>query len=107
MNSEQYFIIPTWPSFNKMNRVYLDGGICPTLTTQCAKSKPPPSPRGGGGTSVKSGLKLITATAQGWMEATDGDGVVLNFLGRARGRVQKGKSPTIHTDGGGLRGSLQ
>lgn len=49
-------------------------------------------------------MKLINATAQGWQEATDGDGVVLNFLGRARGRVQKGRSPTIHTDGGGHLG---
>lgn len=46
-------------------------------------------------------MKIQNATVQGWQEAEDGDGIVLNFLGRARGRVQKGKSPTIHTDGGG------
>ncbi len=48
-------------------------------------------------------MKIINATAQGWLEGEPGDGIVLNFLGRARGRVQKGKSPTIHTDGGGVR----
>ena len=46
-------------------------------------------------------MKIQNATVQGWQEAEDGDGIVLNFLGRARGRVQKGRSPTIHTDGGG------
>lgn len=49
-------------------------------------------------------MKIQNATAQGWQEAEDGDGIVLNFLGRARGRVQKGRSPTIHTDGGGTSG---
>lgn len=41
MLTEQYIVIPTWPSFNNLNRVYLGGGCSPTLTTQCAKSKPP------------------------------------------------------------------
>ena len=51
-------------------------------------------------------MKIINATAQGWLEGEPGDGIVLNFLGRARGRVQKGKSPTIHTDGGGSTGAI-
>ena len=38
---EQYIEIPTWPAYNNQNRVYLGGGICPTLTTQCSHSKPP------------------------------------------------------------------
>ena len=49
-------------------------------------------------------MKIQNATAQGWLEAEPGDGVVLNLLGRARGRVQKERSPTLHTDGGGSTG---
>lgn len=45
-------------------------------------------------------MRIQNATAQGWLEAEPGDGIVLNFLGRARGRVQKEKSPTLHTGGG-------
>ena len=50
-------------------------------------------------------MKIQNATRQGWLEAEPGDGVVLNLLGRARGRVQKERSPTLHTDGGGVRES--
>lgn len=49
-------------------------------------------------------MKIQNATEQGWLEAEPGDGIVLNFLGRARGRVQKNRSPTLHTDGGGSTG---
>ena len=45
-------------------------------------------------------MKIQNATAQGWLEAEPGDGIVLNFLGRARGRVQKEKSPTLQGGGG-------
>lgn len=40
------------------------------------------------------------------MEAHPGDGVVLNFLGRARGTARYGQSPTIQTDGGGSSGVI-
>lgn len=36
-----FIVIPTWPAYNDLNRVYLPEGVCPTLTTQCAHSKPP------------------------------------------------------------------
>ena len=36
-----FIVIPTWPEFNNLNHVYLPEGVCPTLTTQCAHSKPP------------------------------------------------------------------
>ena len=49
-------------------------------------------------------MRIQNATRQGWLEATDGDGIVLNLLGRARGRVQKNKSPTLHTGGGDTTG---
>ena len=93
-----YIEIPTWPEYNNQNRVYLGGGICPTLTTQCSHSKPPLVLVGG------ARMKIQNATRQGWLEAEPGDGVVLNLLGRARGRVQKEKSPTLHTGGGVHRG---
>lgn len=51
-------------------------------------------------------MKLKNNTAQGWIEGGPGDGVVLNFLGTARARVQTGKSPTIQTDGGGSSGVI-
>lgn len=41
MTGEEYIIIPTWPAYNNLNRVYTGGGCSPTLTTQCAHSKPP------------------------------------------------------------------
>ena len=46
-------------------------------------------------------MRLSNATNKGYIEGTAGDGVVLNYLGRARGRVQKERSPTLTTGGGG------
>lgn len=46
-------------------------------------------------------MRLINATALGWQEAHAGDGIVLNFLHRARGRVQNQRAPTLHAGGGG------
>ena len=48
-------------------------------------------------------MMIRTANATGYMEGCDGDGVVLNYLGRARGTVRYGQSPTIQCDGGGVR----
>lgn len=46
-------------------------------------------------------MKIRTANSKGWMEGNPYDGIVLNFLGRARGVVRYGQSPTLQTDGGG------
>lgn len=51
-------------------------------------------------------IKIRTANATGWMEGYSGDGIVLNFLGRARGVVRPGQSPTIQCDGGGSSGVI-
>ena len=51
-------------------------------------------------------IQIKTANRTGWMEGTDGDGIVLNFLGRARGTVRQGQSPTLQTDGGGSSGVI-
>ena len=48
-------------------------------------------------------MRIINATAQGYLDAFPGDGIVLNFLGRARGRVQTARSPTLDTGGGTVR----
>lgn len=48
-------------------------------------------------------MKINTANSTGWMEGTAGDGIVLNYLGRARGTVRYGQSSTIQCDGGGVR----
>ena len=51
-------------------------------------------------------IQIRTANATGWMHGCPGDGIVLNFLGRARGTVRYGQSPTIQTDGGGSSGVI-
>ena len=51
-------------------------------------------------------MMIKTANRTGWMEGPDGDGIVLNFLGRARGTVRQGQSPTLQTDGGGSSGVI-
>ena len=51
-------------------------------------------------------MKIATANSTGWMEGTHGDGIVLNFLGRARGTVRYGQAPTIQCDGGGSSGVI-
>lgn len=51
-------------------------------------------------------LKIRTANKKGWMEGHPGDGLVLNFIGRARGVARNQKSPTIQTDGGGSTGVI-
>ena len=89
------------PGWYKMHRIIWSiDGISPCITT-CAGGNVKPNiyiPRG-------HRMKIQNATEQGWLEADPGDGIVLNFLGRARGRVQKERSPTLHTDGGGVRES--
>lgn len=52
------------------------------------------------------GIELKTANVKGHMTGHPGDGVVLNFLNRARGVVRYGLSPTIQTDGGGSSGVI-
>lgn len=85
----------SYPRIEMCRRVYSPDGIAPTIHT-C----------GGGGTEPKilvggERVRIKTANSQGWMEGRDGDGVVLNFLGRARGVVREKQSPTLQTDGGG------
>lgn len=43
---------------------------------------------------------LKNATIEGYVIGVPGDGVVLNYVNRARGRIQKNRSPTLTTGGG-------
>lgn len=51
----------------------------------------------GGGLGAKTGLYVRNATASGYLEAREGDGVILDNPDSKtkRGRVQKGKAPTL------------
>ena len=51
-------------------------------------------------------MRIRTANSTGWMEGNPGDGIVLNYLGRARGTVRYGQSPTLQCDGGGSSGVI-
>ena len=45
-------------------------------------------------------MRISNATDKGYLDGYPGDGIVLNFLGRARGRGQRDKSPTLNSGGG-------
>lgn len=47
---------------------------------------------------------LKNATIEGYVIGVPGDGVVLNYVNRARGRIQKNRSPTLTTGGGNNTG---
>lgn len=77
------------------DRVYSPDALCPTINTGQ-----------GGGHTVKVAIetdgpvKIINGSKQGWLEANDGDGIILGFYTgsqTARGRVQKGMCPTLQT----------
>ena len=75
-------------------RVYSPDGIAPTIQAFS----------GGGNVPLileRERMRIKTANSTGWMHGEDGDGIVLNFLGRARGVVRPKQSPTLQTDGGG------
>lgn len=84
--------------FDNSNRVYDPEGICPTITAG-----------GGGGHIVKiaeiveseDAIRYPCGTRKGWMEAHEGDGLVMERTHIARGTVQKQISPTITCGRGG------
>lgn len=51
-------------------------------------------------------MQIKTNNSQGWMYGGPHDGIVLNFLGRARGTVRYAQAPTIQCDGGGSSGVI-
>lgn len=75
--------------FNEMtSRVYDAGGLSPTIRT----------PSGGGvmpKIEVQDSTRYPCATAKGYMEAHEGDGLVMNRVLTARGTVQEASAPTL------------
>ena len=60
---------------------------------------------GYGETTIEQFLKIKNATAKGYLEATDGDGIdISSRMEHHRGTVQKGKIQTLTTFGGNDRG---
>lgn len=51
-------------------------------------------------------MMIKTNNELGWMHGDDGDGIVLNFVDRARGVVRHKQSPTIQTRGGETSGVI-
>lgn len=80
--------------FNEMtSRVYDAGGLSPTIRT----------PSGGGvmpKIEVQDSIRYPCATAKGYMEAREGDGLVMNRVLTARGTVQEATAPTLTTGNG-------
>ncbi len=70
------------PGHESSSRVYSPDGICPTVTTPC-----------GGGHMPR--IKWPAGTHRGYMEAQDGDGLVMARPTLARGTVQPQQSPTV------------
>ena len=79
--------------YEQTRRVYSDRGIAPTMVTS-----------GGGGhipkIEVRDSIRYPCATAKGYMEAREGDGLVMNRVLTARGTVQEASAPTLTTGNG-------
>ena len=76
--------------YESVNRVYGTDGISPAMTT-C---------QGGGQVpkiKVQGSIRYPCATAKGYMEAREGDGLVMNRVLTARGTVQEASAPTLTT----------
>lgn len=79
--------------YEQTGRVYSDRGIAPTMVTS-----------GGGGhipkIEVQDSIRYPCATAKGYMEAREGDGLVMNCPTKARETVQRESVPTLTTGNG-------
>lgn len=79
--------------YEQTGRVYSDRGIAPTMVTS-----------GGGGhipkIEVQDSIRYPCATAKGYMEAREGDELVMNRVLTARGTVQEASAPTLTTGNG-------
>ncbi len=102
--------ISNWNSYqNPLDNVMGKESISPTITTRIAESQD-----GGINASMKvycenlektTNLRIRNATKQGYLEATDGDGIdISSRMEYHRGNVQKDKIQTLTTSGGNDRG---
>lgn len=76
-----------------VNRIYGTEGIAPAVTT-C---------QGGGQVpkiEIQDSIRYPCATSKGYMEAREGDGLVMNRVLTARGTVQEESAPTLTTGNG-------
>lgn len=79
--------------YESVNRIYGTEGIAPAVTT-C---------QGGGQVpkiEIQDSIRYPCATAKGYMEAREGDGLVMNRTLTARGTVQEASAPTLTTGNG-------
>lgn len=85
--------------YDQNDRVYGVDGIAPATTT----------PAGGGHiTRIEApAVPWPAATAKGYMDAHEGDGLVMNRLQTARGTVQEQKAPTLTTGDGCGTGTVE
>lgn len=87
-------------NFDQWNRVYDSDGISPNLTTM----------DGGEGCRrlrrriMTDSIRYPSCTQRGYMDAHEGDGLVMERPHRARGTVQPQSAPTLTTGRGGFRG---
>lgn len=78
--------------FNTYNKKEITN-VSPTLTTEC------------GSTTSNSTILIKNATKQGYLEATDGDGIdISSRMKYHRGTVQKGMCQTLDCKGGDSKG---
>ena len=75
------------------NRKYGTAGISPSVTT-CQGGGHVPKIR------VQDSIRYPCATAKGYMEAREGDGLVMNRILTARGTVQEATAPTLTAGNG-------
>lgn len=85
-NGELLVLGKITPDFNSSGHIYAGNSLCPTLRTY----------QGGG---LEPKILIKNATAKGYLEAADGDGIDLAYPTSTtrRGRVQKGISQTLQT----------
>lgn len=73
--------------FESTGRVYSESGLCPTLNTFQGGHRAPKIER--------DTIAYPTANRKGFMEASEGDGLVMVRLQTARGTVKKGMAPVL------------
>lgn len=78
--------------FESTGRVYSESGLCPTLSTFQGGHRVPKIER--------DTIAYPTANRKGFMEASEGDGLVMVRLQTARGTVKKGMAPMLTTGKG-------
>lgn len=85
-------VVGTLGGYEKEDRVHNPNGLSPTLNL----CRPDHSPK----IEAQDSIRYPCATAKGYMEAREGDGLVMNRVLTARGTVQEATAPTLTTGNG-------